>query len=79
MQTDDPDDFAQTDRTSRVPELGRLRLIALDGPPLPQRRRAPRRQLVAAVALERRHADRRCAKPGIDGLLRTVLADEWKT
>jgi hypothetical protein len=57
--------------------LRHLRLVALADSVTPQRRRLPRRRTLAEVLLERRHADRRQAKPGIDGLLRRVLADDW--
>lgn len=78
MPTDESDDSAQTRTASVTPAVGRLRLIALDPADAPARRRAPRRRLVVAVGFERRQADRRRAKPGIDGLLRTVLADDWE-
>jgi hypothetical protein len=58
--------------------IGGLRLIALDALALPQRRRTPRRRDVGAFLVERRRCDRRQAKPGIDGLLRTVLSDDWQ-
>jgi hypothetical protein len=61
-----------------LPAIGGLRLIALDPPAIPQRRRAPRRRLVSALFIERRRSDRRENRPGIDGLLRTVLADHWE-
>lgn len=61
------------------PARGGLRLVVLDDTPATdQRRRAPRRRLVAGCLVERRGPDRRRAKPGLDGLLRTVLADDWK-
>jgi hypothetical protein len=55
-----------------------LRLVSIDVPAVPQRRRTPRRRVLAAFLIERRSGDRRETKPGIDGLLRMVLADDWK-
>jgi hypothetical protein len=55
-----------------------LRLVALEPSAPPQHRRLPRRRIVMVVTVERRRGDRRRAKPGIDGLLRTVLADGWQ-
>jgi hypothetical protein len=80
VQTDDSDGVAKPRAMPLpfVPAVGRLRLITLESPHPPQRRRTPRRRLVQAVSFDRRRADRRSAKPGIDGLLRTVLADDWR-
>ena len=54
-----------------------LRVAALHAVEVPQRRRAPRRQTVEPVAVERRRADRRQSRSGLDGLLRLVLSDNW--
>jgi hypothetical protein len=78
VQAEDPDSITQTGENSALPAIGELRLIALEAPSTPQRRFGPRRRIVAAIMLERRRADRRREKPGIDGLLRMVLADTWQ-
>jgi hypothetical protein len=78
VQAEDPDSITQTGEAAALPAIGELRLIALDAPDEPQRRFGPRRRLIASVFLERRRADRRRAKPGVDGLLRMVLADGWQ-
>lgn len=78
MQTEDPDSINQAGRSAALPAIGELHLVAPDVLDEPQRRFGPRRRTVGAVLLERRRADRRRAKPGIDGLLRMVLADMWQ-
>ena len=78
MQAEDPDSITQTGDRAALPAIGELRLIATDVPDEPRRRFGPRRRIAAAVLQERRRADRRRAKPGIDGLLRMVLADMWQ-
>jgi hypothetical protein len=78
VQAEDPDSITQTGDSAELPAIGELRLIALDATSEPQRRFGPRRRMVAAVVNERRRAERRRAKPGIDGLLRMVLADMWQ-
>jgi hypothetical protein len=77
VYTEDSDDMEYVGETAALPQLAGLRLIALDARMTPARRRYPRRRVVASVVIERRRGDRRHAKPGIDGLLRTVLADDW--
>lgn len=77
VHTDDPDSIIDDGDTTALPSLAGLRLIELDPLTAPQRRRYPRRSIIAPVLLERRRGDRRRAKPGIDGLLRMVLADDW--
>jgi hypothetical protein len=57
-----------------LPSSGDLRLVALEPSAPPQRRRLSRRRIVMVVTVERRRADRRRAEPGIDGLLRAVVA-----
>jgi hypothetical protein len=77
VHTEDSDSVILKGLAAALPALSGLRLIPLNSGETPQRRRFPRRRIVARVHLERRQADRRRAKPGIDGLLRTVLADNW--
>jgi hypothetical protein len=77
VQAKDPDSITQTSERTALPAIGELRLTALEAHSAPQRRFGPRRRIVAAVFSERRRADRR-EKPGIDGLLRMVLADVWQ-
>jgi hypothetical protein len=78
VEAEDSDSIIQTGETAALPAIGKLRIIALDTSAEPQRRFGPRRRIVAAVQQERRRADRRRTKPGIDGLLRMVLADVWQ-
>jgi len=78
VRAEDSDSIIETGANAELPAVGELRLIALDAPNEPQRRFGPRRRIVDAVLHERRRADRRRAKPGIDGLLRMVLADAWQ-
>jgi hypothetical protein len=78
VQAEDPDTITKPGADAELPAVGELRLVALDAPNEPQRRFGPRRRIVAAVLQERRRGDRRRAKPGIDGLLRMVLADAWQ-
>jgi hypothetical protein len=78
VEAEDSDSTTQTGETAALPAIGELRLVALDVPEQPQRRFGVRRRIVAAVQRERRHGDRRRATPGIDGLLRMVLADAWQ-
>jgi hypothetical protein len=78
VHAEDPDSTIEAGENAELPAIGELRLVALDAPAEPQRRFGPRRRIVAAVLNERRRADRRRAKPGIDGLLRMVLADAWQ-
>jgi len=78
VRAEDPDSIIKTGDNAELPAIGELRLIALHASDEPQRRFGPRRRIVAAVQNERRRADRRRAKPGIDGLLRMVLADAWQ-
>ncbi len=78
MQAEDSDSIIQTGETAALPAIGNLRIAALGAPEEPQRRFGPRRRIIAAVRHERRRADRRRTKPGIDGLLRMVLADAWQ-
>jgi hypothetical protein len=78
VPAEDSRSINQTGETAALPAIGELRLIALDAPEQPQRRFGPRRRIVGAVRSERRHGDRRRSTPGIDGLLRTVLADVWQ-
>ena len=78
MQTNDFDGAIEADVQAVKPPAAFLRLVAVHASPVPQRRRAPRRQLVMSVAVERRGDDRRKRKPGIDGLLRMVLSDSWR-
>jgi hypothetical protein len=59
-----------------VPAVGALRLITLHTSDDVARRRTTRRRISKQVGLERRRGDRRHAKPGIDGLLHTVLTGE---
>jgi hypothetical protein len=77
VQADDPDSNIEPGANAALPVIGKLRLIALDTVTL-QRRCGPRRRAAAAVEAERRRSERRKAKPGIDGLLRMVLADVWQ-
>jgi hypothetical protein len=58
-----------------APDLGPLRLITLTTE-AQKRRHVARRRIRAEFAIERRRSDRR-RTPGIDGLLRTVLAGDW--
>jgi hypothetical protein len=74
---EDSDGIMQSTDVDKLPIVGGLRLVALNEPDLPQRRRAPRRRDISAFLVERRRSDRRRSKPGLDGLLRTVLADDW--
>ena len=78
MQAEDSDSIIGTGKTAALPATGKLRIVTLDAPAEPQRRFGPRRRIVAAVQHERRRADRRRTKPGIDGLLRMVLGDVWQ-
>ena len=77
MSIDDIDNI-EIAAAARAPLSVRpLRVAALHAAEVPQRRRAPRRQTVEPVAHERRNADRRQRRPGLDGLLRLVLSDNW--
>ncbi len=78
MQTEDPNCSSCNAEAAVLQTVGQLRLATLDGDKAPQRRRTPRRRLVAPVLTDRRRADRRHTMPGVDGLLRTVLADDWR-
>jgi hypothetical protein len=78
VQAEDSDSVIQDGDRAALPAIGKLRLTALDAAANPQRRFGPRRRIMAAVHHERRRTDRRKAKPGIDGLLRMVLADAWQ-
>ena len=78
MQAEDSDGITQTGESAALPAMGKLRIIAVEPCQTPQRRFGPRRQIIDAMRCERRGADRRRAKPGIDGLLRVVLADAWQ-
>ena len=78
MHTEDWDSVPDSGEIAALPTIGALRLIALNVPTALARRRAPRRRMVAGIRIERRRAERRHAIPGIDGLLRMVLADDWK-
>lgn len=77
VHTDDPDSIIDNGDFVGLPSLAGFRLIELDPLTSPARRRSPRRSVVAPILFERRRADRRRTKPGIDGLLRMVLADDW--
>ncbi len=78
MHTNDSNRFIDSAEPGVTPAVGPIRIVALHAPDgAPQRRRMPRRQIIATFAVERRRADRRQAKPGLDGLLRMVLADDW--
>jgi hypothetical protein len=78
VQAEDSDSIIGTGKTAALPATGKLRIVTLGAPAEPQRRFGPRRRIIAAVRHERRRADRRRTKPGIDGLLRMVLADAWQ-
>ncbi len=73
MHTEDSQD-ASADEQGAPARTGALRLVASNDISGAE----PRRRLVAGCLAERRATDRRRAKPGLDGLLRTVLADDWK-
>jgi hypothetical protein len=77
VHMNDPDSIIDDGDSVVLPSLAGLRLIELDPSAPPARRRAPRRFIIAPVLLEQRRGDRRRTKPGIDGLLRVVLADDW--
>jgi hypothetical protein len=78
VQAEDSDSITQTGDAAALPAIGELRVTALDDAATPQRRFGPRRRIISVVRDERRRADRRGAKPGLDGLLRMVLADAWQ-
>ena len=78
MAFDDSSRIERRTNGAAFPAVAALRIIPLEQPSIPQRRTSPRRRLVEAVAFDRRRRDRRNAKPGIDGLLRMVLADDWQ-
>jgi hypothetical protein len=78
VHTEDSDNFPQSADTVAPRKIGALRLLAFHLPAEPARRHAPRRRFITSVLFERRHAERRRGIPGIDGLLRMVLADRWK-
>ncbi len=78
MHIEDPDRDSRSSGTPHHHPVGELRLIALDEASIPQRRRTPRRRLVMPVAADRRRTERRRTMPGVDGLMRTVLADDWR-
>jgi hypothetical protein len=78
MQSEDFDSSRRKREGTALPAVAPLQLITLQEPEPQQRRRAPRRRTFAQFLIERRRADRRTAKPGIDGLLRMVLADDWE-
>jgi hypothetical protein len=77
LHTDDSDQVNQSSETTTHPAVGPIRLITFHTSDELKRRSFPRRKMAAAFAIERRRGDRRRAKPGIDGLLRTVLAGDW--
>jgi hypothetical protein len=78
LQTEDPNRASRLGDADVLPAVGRFRVINIDTYDIPQRRTMPRRRLVMPVANDRRCGDRREAKPGVDGLLRLVLADDWQ-
>ncbi len=75
---DEDANFVTPAGDAALPAVGALRFITLHAAADTVRRRAARRRSTKHVAFERRHGDRRLAKPGIDGLLRTILADDWE-
>lgn len=78
LHIDDLDGAAEARaNAANEPAIRPPRLVLAVAVPIPQRRRGPRRVIVAGYPFERRHADRRKRIPGIDGLLRTVLSDNW--
>jgi hypothetical protein len=77
VHTEDPNCSSHGHEGATLRTVGALRLTTIAGDEAPQRRRTPRRQSVQPVLTDRRRGDRRQTTLGVDGLLRTVLADDW--